>query len=180
MAHPTGLNGSPDQAWSTACCSSASPTSARSSSRSPRGIALVVWGNRAKGQRHITVGTDSELGGRLGAEHLIACGARRLAFVGDTAGVEIATRLKGARAAAQAAGLTIDHIPADLADERMRSQIGAALIASGADYDGIVAASDVIAMATLHVLHEAGRKVPGDIQLVGFDDLPMAGLTSPR
>ncbi|MFS0848322.1 LacI family DNA-binding transcriptional regulator [Novosphingobium panipatense] len=140
---------------------------------------LVVWGNRAKGQRHITVGTDSELGGRLGAEHLIACGARRLAFVGDTAGVEIATRLKGARAAAQAAGLTIDHIPADLADERMRSQIGAALIASGADYDGIVAASDVIAMATLHVLHEAGRKVPGDIQLVGFDDLPMAGLTSP-
>ncbi|MFC3213762.1 LacI family DNA-binding transcriptional regulator [Novosphingobium panipatense] len=106
--------------------------------------------------------------------------ARRLAFVGDTAGVEIATRLKGARAAAQAAGLTIDHIPADLADERMRSQIGAALIASGADYDGIVAASDVIAMATLHVLHEAGRKVPGDIQLVGFDDLPMAGLTSPR
>lgn len=138
---------------------------------------LVAWGNHREGQRHLVVGTDNELGGRLAAEHLIACGARRIAFLGDTAGIEIAMRLRGARAAAEAAGLQIAHVPVNLADAEMGPQLEAAL--TGADYDGLVTASDLIAMSTLHVLHEAGRKVPGDIQLVGFDDLPLARLTSP-
>jgi DNA-binding LacI/PurR family transcriptional regulator len=140
---------------------------------------LVAWGNHREGQKHVVVGTDNELGGRLAAEHLIACGARRLAFFGDTAGIEIAMRLRGARAAAEAAGLHIKHVPIKLADAEMGPQLEAALADAEADFDGIVTASDLIAMSALHVLHESGRRIPGDVQIVGFDDLPLARLTSP-
>lgn len=140
---------------------------------------LVAWGNHRDGQKHIVVGTDNELGGRLAAEHLIASGARNLAFFGDTVGIEIAMRLRGARAAAEAAGLPITHVPIKLADAEMGPQIEAAFASTNANYDGIVTASDLIAMSAIHVLHERGRRIPGSIQIVGFDDLPLARLTSP-
>lgn len=138
---------------------------------------LVAWGNHREGQTHCVVGTDNELGGWLAAEHLAATGARRLAFLGDIAGIEIETRLRGARGAATAAGLEIAHIPVALADEAMGPQLEAAL--SGAEYDGFVCASDLIAMSSLRVLHDLGRSVPGEVQIVGFDDLPIARLTAP-
>lgn len=140
---------------------------------------LVAWGNHRAGQRHVVVGTDNELGGRLAAEHLIACGARRIAFLGDTAGIEIAMRLRGARAAAETAGVLLAHVPVNLADADMGPQLEAIFSDPATDFDGIVTASDLIAMSALHVLHEKGRRIPADIQVVGFDDLPLARLTSP-
>ena len=52
-------------------------------------LPMVVWGNHQEGQRHCVVGADNRLGGRLAAERLIAAGAKRLAFFGDTAPVRI-------------------------------------------------------------------------------------------
>jgi DNA-binding LacI/PurR family transcriptional regulator len=46
--------------------------------------------------------------------------------------------------------------------------------------DGIFAASDMIAMATLRLLHERGHRVPDDIAIVGFDGLPMITQTVPQ
>ncbi|WP_159977164.1 MULTISPECIES: LacI family DNA-binding transcriptional regulator [unclassified Novosphingobium] len=140
---------------------------------------LVVWGNHREGQVHCVVGTDNEHGGRLSAEHLIASGARRLAFLGDTTGIEIEMRHRGAAAAAQAAGLPLTHIPVALANAEMGPQIKAALAMPDLDYDGIVCASDLIAMSALRVLYETGRAVPDDTQIVGFDDLPLAAQTMP-
>src|SRR5690606_40914928 len=48
------------------------------------------------------------------------------------------------------------------------------------DLDGIFAASDLMAEATLRVLAERGRSVPGDVSVVGFDDLGIAESTNPR
>jgi len=140
---------------------------------------LVVWGNHREGQVHCVVGTDNEIGGRLGAEHLITSGARRLAFLGDTTGIEIAMRHRGAAAAAKAAGLALTHIPINLASAEMGPQIKAALATPHIDYDGFVCASDLIAMSALRVLYETGRAVPDDAQVVGFDDLPIAAQTMP-
>ncbi|MFM9635033.1 substrate-binding domain-containing protein, partial [Streptomyces galilaeus] len=50
----------------------------------------------------------------------------------------------------------------------------------GPAIDGIVAASDVIAMAAVRILHERGAAVPGDVAVVGFDDLPLATRTVPQ
>ncbi|MFC0202656.1 LacI family DNA-binding transcriptional regulator [Novosphingobium soli] len=140
---------------------------------------LVSWGAHQAGQAHCAVGTDNALGGRLAAEHLIACGARRLAFLGETTAAEIALRHAGAAAAAQAAGLPLTHVPVNLADAEMGPQIKAALAGTGAAHEGLVCASDLIAMSALRCLHETGRAVPADVQIVGFDDLPLAQQTAP-
>lgn len=140
---------------------------------------LVVWGQTTDAQKHLAVGTDNELGGRMAAEHLISCGARKLAFVGETTGIEIAMRHAGAAAACKAAGLDLRHLPVNLADEEMGPQLAVALGKANADIDGIVAASDLIALRALQVLHEHGRTVPNQVQIVGFDDLPIASLSMP-
>ena len=53
------------------------------------------------------------------------------------------------------------------------------LIASGAQFDAIFAGSDLIAIGAMRALAEAGLSVPGDVAVVGFDDIPSASLTSP-
>lgn len=140
---------------------------------------MVVWGNHREGQVHCAVGTDNLHGGRCSAEHLIYKGARNLAFLGDTTGIEIAMRHSGAAEAAKAAGLPLAHIPINLASAEMGPQIKAALARPDVNYDGLVCASDIIAMSTLRVLFEAGRSVPDDTQIIGFDDLPLAAQTMP-
>ncbi|MCJ2179050.1 LacI family DNA-binding transcriptional regulator [Novosphingobium album (ex Hu et al. 2023)] len=140
---------------------------------------LVAWGAYSEGQTHCAVGTDNIEGGRIAAEHLIASGARKLAFMGEIKGIEIDERWRGASAAAAKAGIPIVHIPISLASEEMGAQIAEAAKSADFTIDGIVAASDLIAMNVLHCLHEKGRAVPGDVQVIGFDDLPLASLTMP-
>ncbi|MBC2652118.1 LacI family DNA-binding transcriptional regulator [Novosphingobium aerophilum] len=143
---------------------------------------LVVWGTRRSGQRHCVVGTDSFVGGELAVRHLLARGRRKLAFFGDTKGLEIEQRLAGSRSAiAQSGtGATLDIYPTHLSQQEMSEQIAADLDAMDPAIDGIFAASDVIAMGTLRLLHERGRKVPEDVAIVGFDDLPLATQTVPQ
>ena len=61
----------------------------------------------------------------------------------------------------------------------MGPEIEAAMLEQCAGIDGVVAASDLVAMAALRCLHQNGRRVPDDVQIVGFDDLPLASQTSP-
>ncbi|MBC2670501.1 LacI family DNA-binding transcriptional regulator [Novosphingobium piscinae] len=143
---------------------------------------LVVWGTARPGQRHCVVGTDSFVGGQLAVRHLLSRGRRRLAFFGDTTGLEIEQRLAGARAALaeSGSGATLAVYPTHLSQQEMPGQIAADLDRMDPAIDGIFAASDVIAMATVRLLHERHRKVPEDIAIVGFDDLPLATQTVPQ
>lgn len=150
---------------------------------------LVVWGAYRQGQTHCAVGTDSFTGGKLAAARLLDSGKRRLAFFGNTNDAETALRLAGARAAlaergpgANGAGgtaATIEVVPIALAPEGLEERIAGHLAGLDPATDGIFAASDVIAMAVLRVLHERGRRVPTDIAVVGYDDLPLATQTTP-
>ena len=141
---------------------------------------LVVWGQHRADQVHCVVGTDNLAGGRMAARKLIEAGARRLAFLGSTTGIEIAMRFEGAKLEAAKAGIGITHVPVHLADEEMAEEVATALgYGSGAEYDGIIAASDLIAMGALRVLFENGHRVPGEVQVIGFDDLPLSAQTHP-
>ena len=140
---------------------------------------MVVWGSRREGQRHLVVGTDNRLGGRIAAQRLLDGGARQLAFLGSTAGIEIAQRLAGAREVADAAGFPLIHLPCHLSDETMEAELRNQLGVHGGGIDGIVAASDLIAMTAMKVLHEQGRIAPDNFQIVGFDDLALAAQTMP-
>lgn len=142
---------------------------------------LVAWGSHAPGQVHCSVGTDNLAGGRMAGEHLLDCGAKRIAFLGDVGTPELRQRFDGLAAALAARGaapptLLETHLAADV----MGAEIAAHLDRRGAAIDGLFAGSDMIAMAALRSLADHGVPVPGAIQVVGYDDLPLAMQAVPR
>jgi DNA-binding LacI/PurR family transcriptional regulator len=142
--------------------------------------AMVVWGNHTEGQRHCVVGTDNRLGGRLAAERLIAAGATRLAFLGDTTAIEFAARFAGAQDVARKMGLApITPLPTHLSPDRASEEIAEHIAAQAGKIDGIFAATDTLAAIALTELRHRGIGVPDAIKLVGFDDLPIARQTVP-
>lgn len=144
-------------------------------------INMVVWGAQIPGQRYLTVGSDNREAGYGGTSHLIEQGCGRIVFLGDPAVPEVSARRDGFLQALQDAG--IDRVPrlevavrfgSDAAYEAVSS-----LLNAHADFDGIFACSDVIAMSAMRALTERGRKIPADVAIVGFDDVPLAAYTTP-
>jgi DNA-binding LacI/PurR family transcriptional regulator len=141
---------------------------------------MVVWGNHTEGQRHCVVGTDNRLGGRMAAERLIAAGATRIAFLGDTTAIEFAARFAGAQDVAARLGLPpVLALPTHLSPDRASEEIAAHLAAHAGTIDGIFAATDTLAALCLTELRSQGIAVPDDVKLTGFDDLPIARQTVP-
>jgi DNA-binding LacI/PurR family transcriptional regulator len=142
---------------------------------------VVVWGTKLKGQRYITVGSDNEAGGQLATAHLISQGCRKIAFLGDPSAPEVGARLNGYSRALREAG--IERVAALEVPVRFGSDTAyhavASLIEADVDFDGLVACSDVFAMSAMRALIERGRKIPADVALTGFDDIPFAAFTSP-
>ena len=62
---------------------------------------------------------------------------------------------------------------------RDRYNVGKALIESGEKFDAIVCASDLIAVGVMSALQESDIKVPEDVALVGYDNIPLARFTTP-
>lgn len=147
-----------------------------------QGTHFVRWGSVEPGSE-ATIGCDNVAGGAMAGRHLVEQGRRRVAFLGDASGhyPEFRDRYRGLAAALAEAGLSID--PALQVDARTIEESGyqaaRALIDRGLPFDAIFAASDMIAIGALHALEEAGRAVPDDVALIGFDDIPAASLSRP-
>ncbi len=142
---------------------------------------IVVWGGKLKGSTYTLVGSNNRLGGRLAAEHLIAAGRRRLLFIGDNTLPEVDLRFKGFLDAHATAGLR--HAPSrilsiDFSSETSFSRI-AAFLPKAPLFDAVFAASDVLAMAAIQALNAAGRRVPEDVSVVGYDNIGASALTVP-
>lgn len=149
---------------------------------SARYAPLVAWGGFYKGQKHCSVGTDNFLGGEMAARHLISRGCRNIAFFGNPLSVEIAQRYEGCKSALVAAGLMDQPTiwPAHLAEDVNANEIEAFFSSGRSQPDGIVAASDLIAVTTLLAFTRKSIAVPGQVRIVGYDDLPIASRVSPR
>lgn len=143
---------------------------------------LVVWGGHSPNQLHCSVGSDNRMGGDLAASHLIARGCTRLAFFGDPSAIEIGQRLEGCKAAMARAGVPDELmvLPARLVSGAVRPGIAEFFGSCGGMPQGIVAASDIIAMSTLSALWEMGLSIPGDVRVVGYDGLAIGESTVPR
>jgi DNA-binding LacI/PurR family transcriptional regulator len=143
-------------------------------------LPMVVWGARLPSAQHCTVGSNNALGGALAAQHLIALGCQKIAFFGDPQAPEFAQRLAGCEQAVQAAGLApaAPILPVHLTALSAQATISTYLQA-GPIPDGIVCASDIIAMSAIHALIERGIKVPEQVCVVGYDDLSIAAQTTP-
>ncbi|WP_227698475.1 LacI family DNA-binding transcriptional regulator [Sphingomonas hengshuiensis] len=143
-------------------------------------LPMVVWGGFVQGQVHCSIGTDNFLGGRLAMQHLIDRGCRKIAFLGNTQAIEPSLRLEGAKAAIQArSDIELMDTPTHFAPEVSGTDIATFLTQIGDPPDGIFAASDVIALTAMQVLAARGLSVPGDVRVIGYDDLYVAQTSVP-
>jgi DNA-binding LacI/PurR family transcriptional regulator len=149
-----------------------------------QGTHFVRWGAVVEGQPGVSIGCDNNQGGRAITEHLLALGRRDIAFIGDISPgcPEFSDRYRGYCTALREAGVAINpDLQVDAADstETVGQRAMRQLLARGPRIDAVFAASDLMAIGAMRALDEAGLKVPRDVAVVGFDDIPVAGLTNP-
>ena len=148
-----------------------------------QGTHFARWGSVRSDTSGATIGSDNLGAGRLAGEHLLAKGRRTIAFLGhaDERYPEFEHRYDGLCDAMRAAGMEPDaSLQFDaLTNEDDGRRAAAELIASGQPFDAIFAASDLIAIGAMRALTDAGMRVPDDVAIVGFDNIPAASLTSP-
>lgn len=142
------------------------------------GANFVIWGPDVAGTPGRSVRTDNAAGGWQATTHLLQLGRRRIAYLGSTSDhwPEFQSRYRGYERALREAGIEPD--PALLVEAQSSEQAGfealSQLLARGTPFDALFAASDLIAMGVISALREKGRSVPGDVAVVGFDDIPAA------
>lgn len=147
------------------------------------GTHFVRWGQVLDGQPGKSIGCDNFRGGYEAARHLAGCGRRRIAFLGHATShyPEFLERFRGYHQALAEAGiapptpLQVDAISTESAGHDAARQ----LLDGGRPFDAILGASDLIAIGAMRALKERSVRIPADVAVVGFDDLPAASLASP-
>ncbi|MGY4645939.1 LacI family DNA-binding transcriptional regulator [Cellulomonas sp. URHB0016] len=136
----------------------------------------------ARHRRMVSVGSSNWAGARAAADHLIALGHRRIAWVGGPETSDAARdRFHGYRAALDEAGIDLD--PTLVRSDRFDVDTGVRhardLLTMTAPPTAVMAADDEIAVGVLATAHRLGVQVPGQVSVVGFDDTPQAAWTTP-
>jgi DNA-binding LacI/PurR family transcriptional regulator len=141
---------------------------------------FVVWGAHMPGQRYRSIGSDNLLGGRRATLHLARLGRRAILFLGGS-DPEARQRRRGYLDALDEFGIEADPkliTPVEFELESAEAAVGR-LLRRGIAFDGIVAASDLIALGAIRALRRAGISVPGDVSVVGYDDMLLSRLSTP-
>jgi DNA-binding LacI/PurR family transcriptional regulator len=143
-------------------------------------LPVVLGGRPLHGQPPAYVDADNRGGARVGTEHLISSGRHRIAAITGRQDTQVGVaRHQGYREAMAVAGL--DSSRTEQADftEAGGARAMARLLERWPDLDAVFAESDNMAAGALRALRAAGRTVPDDVAVVGFDDLPIAQTTDP-
>jgi len=143
-------------------------------------VPVVFGGSPVNFEPRYSVDADNRGGARLATEHLVATGRRRIATITGRMDEGAGTaRFKGYQEALAVAGLDAGRVAhADFSEEG-GTRAMQELLAAHPDLDGVFVASDQMAIGALRVLRDAGRSVPDDVGLVGFNDISTARHTSP-
>jgi LacI family transcriptional regulator len=126
--------------------------------------------------------TDNRAGGRLAGEHLLELGHRRLGYLGgpsnDEATIE---RRDGVVDALRAAGIPDAALTEVDADGRVTGGEAALhkLLEGSPEVTGVFCFNDLVAIGALRAARAAGRRVPEDLSIVGFDDVDLASFVDP-
>lgn len=143
-----------------------------------RGIPTVLVDRETHDESFASVSVDDVEGGRLAAEHLIALGRTRLAFVGGPISIrQVADRLAGAQAAAAVAGVSVEYLGTDGLTAEAGRAAGRRILDRRAEDrpDAVFAANDLLGLGMLQSLVMLGSaRVPDDIALIGYDDIDFA------
>jgi DNA-binding LacI/PurR family transcriptional regulator len=125
------------------------------------------------------VAVDQVDGARLATSHLLELGHRTVWHIsGPLDWLEAQDRVNGWRQTLEAAGVAAPPVLVGDWSARAGHELGRELAAK-ADVTAVFVANDQMALGLLRTLHEAGRRIPGDISVVGFDDIPEAEYFTP-
>lgn len=145
-----------------------------------RGIPVVLVDRTSTDLSVSSVSVDDLAGGAMAAEHLVAQGRRRLAFVGGPLAIrQFADRLEGARrAVAQHPNVTLEviELAASTVIEGRAAGVAIAARPSEERPDGVFCANDLVSMGVLQALVMQGStiRVPDDVAIIGYDDIDFA------
>jgi LacI family transcriptional regulator len=144
------------------------------------GTPVVIVDRTRSDDTFCSVAVDDELGGRLAVEHLVEQGHTRVAFIGgpDTIG-QVRDRLEGARKAWADAGLPPEQlvvVPTEALTVVEGRSAGERVMGLGRSRRPTAAfcANDLLALGLLQQLSTSGLSVPGDLAIVGYDDIEYA------
>ena len=148
-----------------------------------QGTRFVRWGAVVEGQPDISIGCDNFSGGYDMTKHLIKLGRKNIAFIGDASkgSPEFFERYKGCCKAIKSANLTVSKQLQLNAISTEQSGYSAAekLIALDEPCDAIFCASDLIAIGVIKALRNNNVDIPGDIAVVGYDNIPLGEFIRP-
>ena len=147
-----------------------------------RGIPAVVGGRPTRNAPVSYVDVDNIHGALAATRHLVGVGRRRIATVtGQTDMASAADRVTGYRQALTEAGIPVDprlELNGGWDQEQARRAVEE-FMAGGGEMDAIFLHSDLMALGVMTALRRAGRRVPDDVAVVGYDDSPLALTTDP-
>ncbi len=148
-----------------------------------RGLPFVVVDPTAEpGPEVSSVGATNWSGGLTATKYLIDLGHRRIGIItGPPELLCSRARLDGYRAALERAGLSVDNEIVKPGDFRVRTGYEQAKVLFGLDArpTAIFAGNDLSALGVLRAAREAGLRVPEDLSVVGFDDIPLSAWSTP-
>jgi LacI family transcriptional regulator len=149
----------------------------------PNNVVPVVAIDPHYGPNYVpTIDADSYGGAVSAIEHLLGLGHRRIAFIGGREELDSSReREKGFRDAMAAAGVGVDEslVTESRYDPDIATQKARELLEREDRPTAIFCANDVTAMRATRVAHDLGLDVPGDVSIIGFDDIPEASLNNP-
>jgi len=145
------------------------------------GIPLLQVMTRVPGLPAPFIGVDNEQGGRIATRHLIDLGHRVIGFLDSSLDgyVEISQRYQGYLKAFVESGIRIDPESVSakagtLLDVEAARKAALGLLARTPSITAIFAPTDYAALGAIRACRDSGRKVPGDVSVIGFDDIEMA------
>lgn len=144
-------------------------------------IPVVVLDRAVKHSNEVAcIQADHYAGGRMTMEHLLAAGCRRIVKMRGPQNVSSGRgRFKGYLDVCKEQGLSAEYLdcPYDYDEGIRRTE---QLLEQYPDVDGIIAANDMVAISAYKVLHKHGKRVPEDVQLIGFDNIKISTLMTPE
>lgn len=153
---------------------------------------IIVLGKKIDGFDTTNINANNSYGAYLATSHLIKTGMKAIAFLSGEleASSAISCRFEGYRAALEEHGLSFKEELVVKGSGSFEGGINAAfdggihgaeeLIGRGVRFDSVFASNDMTALGCLEKLIEAGYKIPDDISIIGYDDIPVSRIVRPH
>jgi LacI family transcriptional regulator len=131
----------------------------------------------------ISINLNDQRAGQLAAAHFLSQGRQKIAYInGPVNSFSGQKRLEGFKMGLESAGFPFDprRIETSAPDSQSGYFAAKKLLAAFPDTDGIYAFNDLMAVGILQYCLEIGKHIPGDIAIIGNDDIPLASIIRPQ